>query len=126
MKTMTPPHSSDPAAIAEYLIPRIDRALAIFRSLKYSPTAAPRYELLSDSIYWDDEVPPNPDADVLAIIRHILRTRIELAHSSGNDPTWNHFKKHVPTWPGFRPERCGEELLKLYAQGRSDKQLADE
>ena len=125
---MTPPHSADPETIAEYLIPIIDREQSVFQALQYSPTATPSYELLSDTVYWDDEVPANPSPDVLAVIRYILRTRVELVQHSTDamDPTWEHLKKSAPLWPGFRPERCGEALLNLYAQGRSDRRLADE
>jgi hypothetical protein len=125
---MTPPHSADPATIAEYLSPIIGRELAVFQSLRYSSDAAPRYELLSDSVYWDDEVPAEPNPDVLVVMRYILRVRIELAQQNwtANDPTWDHFKKRLPSWPGSRIERCGDELLKLYGQGRADMKLADE
>ena len=125
---MTPPHSADPETIAEYLIPIIDREQSIFQTLQYSPTARPSYELLSDAVYWDDEVPVNPNPDALAVIRYILRTRVDLAQhtAAANDPTWEHFKKCAPLWPGFRPERCGEALLNLYSQGRADRRLADE
>jgi hypothetical protein len=73
------------------------------------------YDLLSDAIYWSDEL---PSRDVLyrfdnwEVVRFVLRYRTTLSLGSPEEEYRCYYEKSkelFPNWPGFLPERCGRE-----------------
>ena len=97
----------------QILMAELDKTLAEFRALQYSSIAKPQYGILQDVIFWEDELPPEAQFDAMNFITHIFRLRMESAktHSHIKDSTWGYFKRLVPAWPGFRPERCDPSTL---------------
>src|SRR5215469_14255183 len=99
--------------------------IGLFRTLQYSPNATAKYDLLSDALIWEDEMPRNlPFAD-MGFLRHIWRFRITFLQSNGalTDRCWTAMKSACPEWPGFRPERCGNPaILELFERLRRNSQ----
>jgi hypothetical protein len=77
------------------------------------PSATAGYELVSGALVWSDETPDgafsHPLKCVLAYRTSILlgRERTELR------PQWEQLTREAPNWPGFRPERLGDEARRL-------------
>jgi hypothetical protein len=94
----------------------LDQTIGFFQATKYSSAAEPKYGILQDAVFWEDEFPIEAQFDALHFLTHIFRFRLEAARVKWQmgDPTWDYFKQQVPNWPGFRPERCGDELLVAY------------
>jgi hypothetical protein len=99
----------------------LDQTIALFRAMKYLPGAEPKYGILQDAIFWEDEFPREAQFDALHFLTHIFRFRLEAARMKWQitDPTWEYFKQQVPNWPGFRLERCGDNLLVAYERKRT-------
>lgn len=99
------------------------RNIDLLRALRYSPAASPRYDMLSDAIIWEDEMPRQlPFAD-LGFLRHIWRFRIARLESGGTltDDCWTSLRSVCPDWPGFQPKRCETpDVLEVYKRLKED------
>ena len=109
----------------ERLLLTIDQNVNALRAAHYSHEAAPFYEIMSDGIYWSDEIPLSHDQELIGLMRYIfnIRTRCALTEKPIANQVWNCFKYKVPDWPGFRPERCDPRALrqlyeKLYVEAK--------
>jgi hypothetical protein len=92
-------------------------------SLKKSDSASIRYELLSGSLVWSDEIP----TDVWLRnewLRYVLNYRTGLIIGDP-DPTlavvWREAVGYFPNWIGFLPERTSydSKLTEFYHKERS-------
>ena len=91
--------------------------------LEKSESAKVRYELLSGSLIWSDELPSDsgPDKDCL---RYVLKYRTGLIigePESAFATVWQEAVRLFPTWIGFLPERTtySHELADFYHSERS-------
>ena len=89
-------------------------------SLSKIDDARVRYELLSGSLVWSDELPRDVDTDC---IRFVLRYRTSLILSEPcpeYEALWNEARRQFPQWIGFSPERMApnQELAEFYARER--------
>ena len=100
------------------LMKQLDPWIAEYRKLVFNPSAKSGYDLLGGSVVWEDEVPSlrAARAKSLGFLRHVLLVRLEAARAgtTPSDAVWEHFQQAVPSWPGFRAERGGQELLAVY------------
>lgn len=94
-----------------------------YRVLVVNPSAKIRYDVLADRVLWTDEFPHSEVAwdGTEAFIRHVQHVRLEAARAgmTPTDPVWEYFRQVVPSWPGFRADRNGKELLATYERIRS-------
>ncbi|HZZ42963.1 MAG TPA: hypothetical protein VFE58_08495 [Tepidisphaeraceae bacterium] len=100
-------------------IQQMTKHMGLFKTLKYSPSATAIYDLLSDALIWEDEIPKNLPFTDIGFLRHIWRFRITLLQSNGNptDQGWTAMRSACPEWPGFRSERCeSPATLELFEQ----------
>ncbi len=94
-----------------------DEGLALLQKAVYDTEAERGFEWLSRSFSWSDEL--------LDKVMRVCRNHGSMAHffvmeyrSSlilGNAiekyrPVWEQLQNACPAWPGFRPERCSEDL----------------
>ena len=106
----------------------IDQNVAAIATLRYMEEANPFYDILGDMILWEDEFPIGPPelTNCFRIILH-LRTRWALTDDKSGEMLWAHLKTCVPTWPGFRAERCDRVRLRaLYEELKVPVQLPPE
>jgi len=88
-------------------------------ALVKSPGAEVHYDLLSDALWWADELPAHVEAESVWSLRPILRYRTTLIlgqADSGFVPHWQAAQRLFPRWPGFTPDRCtpNRELAAIY------------
>jgi hypothetical protein len=95
-----------------------DEALAYLRRMRYHPDARRGFECLSTSFHWSDEGLPR--AMRLCANHESRATFYTMVFRSSlikGEPieeyrrNWEQLRAECPEWPGFRPERCGSELL---------------
>jgi hypothetical protein len=84
----------------------------------YSPQSTFRYDIMSDAIVWEDEIPSPPLGDAM-IVRLLLRFRTSALLSTPDinlEPYWRLGGRLFPSWPGFRPDRNtpSEQLREYY------------
>lgn len=90
----------------------------------YSPQSTFRYDIMSDAIVWEDEIPSPPLGDAM-IVRLLLRFRTSALLGTPDktlEQYWRLGGRLFPSWPGFRPDRntpCHE--LKEYYFKHSKK-----
>lgn len=73
----------------------------------YDESAAMRYDIMSDSLVWTDEIPPPPLGDAM-VIRLLLRYRTTVLIGQpeiGLAQYWTFGQSLFPIWPGFRTDR---------------------
>jgi len=64
------------------------------------------YEVLSDSVYWSDEMTPDIRLGIQGVLM-LLAHRRRIAERGGSDYVawWNFARAECPEWTGFRAER---------------------
>jgi hypothetical protein len=107
---------------------------ASLNSLKASDLAELRYEVLSDSLYWSDEIPDEAfeSDDGVEYIRAILRYRTGIIIGEP-DPDlhelWTAAMRLFPNWPGFDAARRRQDrdLQEAYRErsSRAAEEWAD-
>jgi hypothetical protein len=106
----------------------LDENLSVIKGIRYSENAKPQYDLLSDSIFWEDELPAGLPSNAVSFIRYMLHIRTRSAQSANQarNPLWEYFRVLVPSWPGFREERCEKNyLISAYNELRTLVDLPD-
>jgi hypothetical protein len=96
----------------------IERHITEIEALRYSEQAKPLYDILGDMILWDDEMPEGPFELVngIRVVLH-LRTRRAVYDRNMGLAFCEWFMARVPSWPGFRTERCDAARLRtLYEE----------
>jgi len=98
-------------------------------ALRPSPTAAVFYELMSDALVWDDEIPDlnAGGAGEFHCLRFIFRYRTTLILDRPDERFrghWDEAGRLFPAWPGFDAARRSPELRPVYErfceQARAD------
>ena len=105
-----------------------EEAVAVLRAAQYDPTARPGLEMLSGSFIWDDErylefVPVCRAKGCRAYWEPVL-FRTSLIKGRPDETCrrgWEELRRVCPEWPGFRPERRSESLLR-----ELERQLSEE
>jgi len=84
-------------------------------AMKKSDTAEMHYCVLSDGLWWSDELPRESlEEDAIAILRYLINFRSKLIAGTATDyflPYWHEAQALFPNWPGFLPERCRNEPI---------------
>jgi hypothetical protein len=84
----------------------------------------PKYHLLADALFWDDEVPPDLSADGENFLRPLLhyRTTVLIGKPSRFLEYWELGKQAFPGWVGFHPKRCteSEDIAKVYTSLKAE------
>lgn len=95
----------------------LDQTVALFHATRHSAAAEPKYGVLQDAIFWEDELPGEAQFDALHFLTHIFRFRLAAARVKWQitDQTWDYFRQQVPNWPGFQSERCGDRVIRRTA-----------
>ena len=101
----------------------LDQLAAELNALEIQVDAALNYDVLSDALVWEDEIPPlqgrRPSTFwcMRALLHH--RTCMILKIKEGLDPQlWDDARSLFPNWPGFSVSRCrsSRELEEVYRQ----------
>jgi hypothetical protein len=105
--------------VDEVLYP--EEALAFLRQMRHDPDARRGFECLSTSFHWSDEGLPRA---MRLCMNHGSRatfyTMVFRTSLIKGEPVeeyrrnWDQLRAACPDWPGFRPERCGTELLQTW------------
>ena len=105
------------------LIQSVSILADILTQSEITESAIARYELLSGSLVWSDEIPTHTvqNSDCL---RYILnyRTGLIIGEPDGTfAPIWQEALRQFPNWIGFLPERIvyNSELAEFYHSERS-------
>ena len=83
------------------------------------PEAALFYELMSDALVWNDEIPDLQTGDVrdFHCLRFVFRYRTTLMLGQPDERfrrVWDEAYKLFPDWPGFDPRRQSPALRPVY------------
>jgi hypothetical protein len=67
----------------------LNQSIALFLTTKYSHAAEPKYGILQDSIFGEDEFPMEAQFDAIHFLTHIFHFRLEAARVKWQiaDPT---------------------------------------
>ena len=89
------------------------------RALKPAPDAALFYELMSDALVWNDEIPDLEKGDLrdFHCLRFVFRYRTTVMMGRPDEryqPLWEEARRLFPDWPGFDPRRQTAELRPVY------------
>jgi len=84
-----------------------------------------RYDLMSDAIVWEDEIPTLFIGDSL-VIRLLFRYRTTVLLGNPDrelECYWRHGQSLFPEWPGFNPSRNrpSQELLKFLENAKAKR-----
>ncbi len=82
-------------------------------TLEFRDDAMLSYDVMSDALFWSDEI-PFADGITLRVrdlwcLRPVLRYRTSLIICTPEERFYEHWKRATemfPLWPGFRPCRC--------------------
>jgi hypothetical protein len=95
-----------------------EEALAFLQTMRYAPDARRGFEGLSGSFHWSDEGLPRAMRLCLNYeSRATFYTMVFRTSLIKGEPieeyrrNWDQLRATCPDWPGFRPERCGTDLL---------------
>ena len=106
-------------------IDRLSNAAARVRECRFDAESRMRYDLMSDSILWEDEIPTPFNGDSLAI-RLLFRYRTTVLLGKPNHELecyWRLGMSLFPDWPGFTPSRNtpSQELLDFLGNAKAKK-----
>lgn len=86
-----------------------------------NPNAIAKYEILSGSLVWSDEIRPDTPYEVINALRSLFayRTQLIRTNSEPQIEVWTRCVAMFPKWIGFLPERRKPtpELLAEYRRG---------
>jgi hypothetical protein len=88
-------------------IRKLESSASRIRECRYDESAPMRYDLMSDAILWEDELPAPPLGDAL-VLRLLLRYRTSvLLHQPDAqlEAYWDRGRMLFPDWPGFKLDR---------------------
>jgi hypothetical protein len=110
-------------------IARLAEIAHAMNGLAKSPNATVGYELLSDSLWWSDELPADGPTLGEDCLRLILNYRTGLIINQPKPEFlgyWHAAKRAFPKWPGFAVERCtpDEALAAIYRRSASSGMLS--
>ena len=93
------------------------------RELKPAPGASVFYELMSDALVWDDEIPDLETGNVgeFHCLRFVFRYRTTLLIGQPDERFrcyWEEATRLFPDWPGFDAGRRSAELRPVYERFR--------
>ncbi len=114
--------------MTEAVATALARIAPYLNGLRPSPDATISYEILSDALWWSDELPEDrgaffriKDWSFLRVIGHyrtwlILDQPDEFFVSSveHDREIWQEARRLFPDWPGFHPRRSASEHKGLY------------
>ena len=98
------------------------RAIAVrMRDLKPAAGASIFYELMSDALVWNDEIPDleKGAAREFHCLRFLFRYRTTLIIGKPDQQFqcyWDEARKLFPDWPGFDARRQSADLRPVYAR----------
>jgi len=88
-------------------IDRLSDAAPKIRECRFDARSGMRYDLMSDAILWEDEI-PTPFSGDSRVIRLLLRYRTTVLLGNPDrelECYWLHGRSLFPEWPGFNPSR---------------------
>ncbi len=95
-----------------------EEALAFLHQMRHAPDAHRGFECLSTSFHWSDEGLQRAMRLCMNYgSRATFYTMVFRTSLIKGEPVevyrrnWDQLRAACPDWPGFRPERCGTELL---------------
>lgn len=92
--------------------------------------AEPQYDLMSDALYWRDEIVPRAERrpiHVFHCLRYLFRYRTTLIIGSPDrrfEEIWNYARRRFPRWIGFSSERCTKNaaLTEIFTALKSESE----
>jgi len=110
--------------VKEYLRPLFIEIADLMNGHSVERGGKPTYDLMSDAIYWPDELPEIKHCkpvEAFHALRWVLRYRTSLILGSPEDKreiAWQFAKSSFPQWIGFTANRCeeNEELAEIYEE----------
>lgn len=91
---------------------RLDQIAEVMNQLWAASSSDPRYDIMSDGLFWDDELPPRSQrkpARVFQMLRFVFRYRTSLILGVPDkrfEEVWDYASSLFPGWVGFNPSRC--------------------
>ena len=112
-----------------------EEELKLIEALTYNPELEPRYDIMKDSLIWDDEIPDKFNGDSyekvgdLLIARSFIHRKVPFS-SWRLAPTyfaevWSNATTQGFKWPGFFRLELSDKDRKYYEQQRTDLMNGD-
>jgi hypothetical protein len=106
-------------------IDMLTNAATTIRGCRFDAQSSFRYDLMSDSVIWEDEM-PNPFMGDSLALRLLFRYRTSVLLGNPDvqlEGYWLHGKSLFPDWPGFTSDRStpSQEILDFLKKVRAKK-----